>query len=74
VTGLPPTLVISTTGDPATPYDAGVGLANALGGRLLTYEATQHTVFLQGNTCVDDAGTAYLIDGTLPAEGTRCTP
>jgi pimeloyl-ACP methyl ester carboxylesterase len=74
VTGLPPTLVISTTGDPATPYDAGVGLAGALGGRLLTYEATQHTVFLQGNTCVDDAGTAYLIDGALPAEGTRCTP
>lgn len=72
VTGLPPVLVISTTGDPATPYQAGVALAEALGGGLLTFEATQHTVFLQGNDCVDDAGRAYLIEGTLPAEGTRC--
>lgn len=72
LTGLPPTVVISTTGDPATPYEAGIALAKALGGRLLTYEGNQHTVFLQGVKCVDDAATAYLIDGTLPAEGTRC--
>ena len=73
VTGLPPVVVVSTTGDPATPYDAGVALAKALGGRLLTFEGTQHTAFLQGVACVDEAATAYLIDGTLPAEGTRCT-
>jgi pimeloyl-ACP methyl ester carboxylesterase len=73
VQGLPPVLVISTTGDPATPYDAGVGLAKALHGRLLTYEGTRHTAFLQDIHCVDDAGIAYLVDGTLPAEGTRCT-
>ncbi len=73
VPGLAPVLVVSTTGDPATPYEAGVGLAAALGGRLLTYEGTQHTAFLQGIECVDDAGTAYLVDGTLPADGTRCT-
>jgi pimeloyl-ACP methyl ester carboxylesterase len=72
VDGLPPVLVISTTGDPATPYQAGVALAEALGGALLTFEATQHTVFLQGNQCVDGAGVAYLVDGTLPEEGTRC--
>lgn len=72
VPGLPKVLVISTTGDPATPYEAGVALAQGLGGALLTYEATQHTVFLQGNNCVDDAGAAYLTDLTLPAEGTRC--
>jgi pimeloyl-ACP methyl ester carboxylesterase len=74
VPGLPKVLVISTTGDPATPYQAGVALAQGLGGVLLTYEATQHTVFLQDNECVDDAGTAYLTDLTLPAEGTRCRP
>jgi pimeloyl-ACP methyl ester carboxylesterase len=73
VIGLAPVLVISTTGDPATPYQAGVGLAEALGGRLLSYEGTQHTAFLQGIRCVDDAAIAYLVDGTLPAEGTRCT-
>ncbi|MEU6646542.1 alpha/beta hydrolase [Saccharomonospora sp. NPDC046836] len=72
VQGVPPTLVISTTNDPATPYQAGVNLAKALHGRLLTFEGTQHTVFLQGNECVDTAGTDYLVDGTLPADGTRC--
>jgi pimeloyl-ACP methyl ester carboxylesterase len=74
VPGLPKVLVISTTGDPATPYQAGVALAQGLGGALLTYEATQHTAFLQANRCVDDAGAAYLTDLTLPAEGTRCKP
>jgi pimeloyl-ACP methyl ester carboxylesterase len=73
VSGLAPVLVVSTTGDPATPYAAGVALAQALGGRLLTYEGTQHTAFLQGIRCVDDAGTAYLAELTLPPDGTRCT-
>jgi hypothetical protein len=73
ITGLPPVLVISTTKDPATPYDAGVKLAKALGGGLLTFEGTQHTVFLQDNKCVDEAGTRYLIDLQLPPDGTRCS-
>lgn len=72
VAGVPPVLVISTTNDPATPYDAGVNLAQAMKGALLTFEGTQHTVFLQGNSCVDQAGTDYLVNGTLPAEGKRC--
>ncbi len=73
VDGVPPTLVISTTNDPATPYQAGVNLAKAMDGRLLTFEGAQHTAFLSaGNTCVDQAGIAYLVDGTLPPEGTRC--
>nr|WP_228046481.1 alpha/beta hydrolase [Saccharopolyspora sp. HNM0983] len=72
VSGLPPTLVVSTTGDPATPYRAGQELADALGGGLLTYEGTQHTVFLQGNSCVDEAGRDYLIDLELPEPGQRC--
>ncbi|MGW3471341.1 alpha/beta hydrolase [Saccharopolyspora sp. NPDC000995] len=73
VGALPPTLVISTTGDPATPYQAGVRLAKALHGRLLTFEGTQHTVFLQGVSCVDEATTKYLVGLTLPPEGKRCT-
>jgi pimeloyl-ACP methyl ester carboxylesterase len=74
VSGLPPVLVISTTNDPATPYQAGVALAKALRGGLLTYEATQHTVFLQGDACVDKAGATYLIDLKLPKKDTRCKP
>jgi pimeloyl-ACP methyl ester carboxylesterase len=73
VRNLPPTLVISTTGDPATPYQAGVQLADALHARLLTFEGTQHTVFLQGNACVDEAGIEYLVNLQLPSNGTRCT-
>ena len=73
VPNLPPTLVISTTGDPATPYDAGVRLAAALHGGLLTFEGTQHTVFLQGNSCVDEAGIRYLVDLKLPPQGKRCS-
>jgi hypothetical protein len=43
-----------------------------MNGALLTFEGTQHTVFLQGNSCVDDAGSQYLINGTVPPAGKRC--
>jgi TAP-like protein len=72
VAGLPPTVVVSTTGDPATPYQAGVDLAAALGGTLLRVEGDQHGAVLAGSTCVDDAATAYLVDLTVPAPGTTC--
>jgi predicted alpha/beta hydrolase family esterase len=72
VPGLAPVLVVSTTNDPATPYQAGVNLAKALGGSLLTFQGTQHTAFLQGIPCVDKWGTGYLINLTLPPAGTRC--
>ncbi|WP_293307156.1 alpha/beta hydrolase [Mycolicibacterium sp.] len=70
--GLPPVMVISTTGDPATPYRAGVDLAKQLGGALLTFNGTQHTVAFQGQQCVDDFVSAYLIDLKLPPEGATC--
>ncbi len=73
VRGLPAVLVISTTNDPATPYQAGVNLAKGLNGGLLTFVGTQHTAFLQNITCVDRYGTAYLENLTLPPAGTRCT-
>jgi len=72
VTGLPPVLVVSTTGDPASPYQAGVALAKALGGSLLTFDGTQHTVVFQGNACVDGYAEKYLIDLTLPPPDARC--
>ncbi len=70
--GLPPVLVISTTGDPATPYQAGVDLAKQLGGALLTFKGTQHTVAFQGEQCVDDYVAAYLVDLKLPPAGATC--
>jgi len=70
--GLPPVLVVSTTNDPATPYQAGVDLAKQLGGGLLTYQGTQHTVVFQGNSCVDGYATTYLVDLQLKPEGEKC--
>jgi pimeloyl-ACP methyl ester carboxylesterase len=72
VRDLPPLLVISTTGDPATPYQSGVNLAKQLNGSLLTFDGTQHTVALQGNQCVDDIVTRYFVDLTVPPPDARC--
>jgi pimeloyl-ACP methyl ester carboxylesterase len=72
VTGLPRTLVISVTGDPATPYQAGVDLAKAMGGTLLSVTGNQHTAALRGNDCVDGIVTSYLVDLTLPAGDAAC--
>jgi pimeloyl-ACP methyl ester carboxylesterase len=73
VQGLPPTLTVSVTGDPATPYQAGVDLAKALSGSLLSVDGAQHTVALQGNRCVDDIVSAYLVDLRIPPDGARCS-
>ena len=72
VKGLPPILVVSTTNDPATPYKAGVDLAQQLGGTVVTFEGTQHTVVFQGNGCIDDIAARYLVDVTVPPPNTRC--
>jgi pimeloyl-ACP methyl ester carboxylesterase len=70
--GIPQILVISTTGDPATPYKDGVNLAQQLNARLLTVEGTQHTASFSGDSCVDDIVVKYLVDLTLPPPGARC--
>jgi hypothetical protein len=65
-------VVISTTHDPATPYEAGVALAQQLNGSLISYEGTQHTVAFNGEACVDEAVTRYFVDGTVPPRDVRC--
>lgn len=59
-------VVVSTTHDPATPYQAGVDLARQLHAPLITYDGTQHTVTFNGDSCVDDAVVAYFVDRTVP--------
>jgi pimeloyl-ACP methyl ester carboxylesterase len=69
----PPILVVSTTNDPATPYEAGVRVAHRLkSGVLLTYEGDGHTVVGNGVPCVDDIVVKYLIDLDPPKDGTTC--
>jgi hypothetical protein len=76
VRGTAPILVIGTTGDPATPYVGAQALTTRIeGSDLLTFDSTEHTAFGRGiSTCIDDAVTAYLVDGTLPAPGAHCAP
>jgi pimeloyl-ACP methyl ester carboxylesterase len=72
VPGLAPPLIVSTTGDPATPYQAGVELAHDLGGSLLTKVGDEHTATFQNSSCVDAIATRYLVDKTPAPPGATC--
>ena len=71
--GAAPIVVVGTTNDPATPYAWAQSLAEQLSsGVLVTREGEGHTGYNKGNTCVDRAVDAYLIDGTVPQDGLTC--
>lgn len=70
--GAGPIVVIGTTGDPATPFESTVRMAEALeDGRLVVVEADQHTGY-GVNRCVIDLVNEYLIDLVAPENGTEC--
>ncbi len=70
--GSPDILVVGTTNDPATPYVWAEALASQLErGHLVTYEGEGHTAY-GDSECVTRIVDAFLVDGTLPAEGVRC--
>lgn len=72
--GTPPIVVVSTTGDPATPYEAGVRVAERLeNGVLVTNEGDGHTVVADGKACIDDLIVAYLVDDVIPEDATTCS-
>ncbi|WP_055596582.1 alpha/beta hydrolase [Streptomyces hirsutus] len=72
--GAAPIVVVGTTRDPATPYRWAQALADQLASaRLLTYEGDGHTAYGRGSDCIDSAINAYLVDGTPPADGKRCS-
>jgi pimeloyl-ACP methyl ester carboxylesterase len=74
VKGLPQTLIISITGDPSTPYEAGKTLAESLGGTMLTVEGEQHTIAMSGaSPCVTDIFSKYLTELDVPDPEQRCT-
>ena len=69
----PPVLVVGTVGDPATPYEGAVRLAETLGpdATLLTWEGEAHTAYGQTD-CVNRLVDAYLVELAVPHPGTRC--
>lgn len=72
--GAAPIVVVGTTRDPATPYKWAEALAEQLSsGTLLTYEGDGHTAYGRGSDCIDTAINTYLLDGTPPEDGKKCT-
>ncbi|MGX1543765.1 alpha/beta hydrolase [Streptomyces adustus] len=72
--GAPPIVVVGTTRDPATPYRWAQALAAQLSsGRLLTYAGDGHTAYGRGSKCIDSSIDTFLLDGTPPTEGKRCS-
>ncbi|MFI6879500.1 alpha/beta hydrolase [Streptomyces sp. NPDC050400] len=74
--GSAPILVVGNTGDPATPYEGARKMVDALGdgvGVELTYKGQGHGAYDSGNKCVLGAVNGYLLDGTVPKEGTVCS-
>ncbi|MEV0689856.1 alpha/beta hydrolase [Streptomyces sp. NPDC050388] len=72
--GAAPIVVVGTTRDPATPYRWAESLADQLSSaRLLTYEGDGHTAYGRGSDCIDSAINTYLLRGTPPADGKRCS-
>ena len=71
--GLPPIVVVSTTNDPATPYENGVTVADQIPGAVLvTNEGEGHTIVGQGKPCIDEIARDYFVDLTVPEDGTTC--
>ena len=71
--GAPTILVVGNTGDPATPYEWSVELADSLtSGVLYTVEAEGHTAYLS-IPCAESVVNSYLIDLEVPAAGASCS-
>ncbi|MGY4980500.1 alpha/beta hydrolase [Streptomyces sp. 900105755] len=74
--GAAPILLVGNTGDPATPYEGARRMADELGkgvGVELTWKGEGHGAYGSGSDCVDSTVNAYLVDGTVPKDGTVCS-
>ncbi len=71
--GAPPIVVIGTTNDPATPFEWAVALSKQLeSGVLVTHRGEGHTIYAQGDSCIDAAVNAYLLELKAPQAGLSC--
>ena len=71
--GAPAILVVGNTGDPATPYEWSVELADSLtSGVLYMVEAEGHTAYLS-IPCAESVVNSYLVDLQVPAVGASCS-
>lgn len=71
--GAAPILVLGTTRDPATPFEWAEALSTQLdSGVLVERDGDGHTAYNAGNECIDTLVEDYLLDGTVPDDGTAC--
>ena len=70
--GARPIVVIGTTGDPATPYEYAVDMADRLAsGVLITFAGEGHLAYDQ-SPCVQTLVRDYLVRDRVPPNRTRC--
>ncbi|PJJ71133.1 alpha/beta hydrolase family protein [Diaminobutyricimonas aerilata] len=68
-----PILVVGTAGDPATPYESAVSVAEQLESAVLvSYNGTDHIAYDEGDPCVNSVVDAYLLGGAVPDGDPRC--
>jgi pimeloyl-ACP methyl ester carboxylesterase len=71
--GAAPIVVLGTSRDPATPLKWARALSAQLdSGVLVERDGDGHTAYNAGNACIDTLVEDYLLDGTVPADGTSC--
>jgi pimeloyl-ACP methyl ester carboxylesterase len=68
-------LVIGTTGDPATPYEQAVALANEVlqNAQLVTFNGEGHTAYGLDSKCINRTVDDYLIKNVVPSEDPDCS-
>ena len=70
--GAPPILLVSSSGDPATPHEWAVSVDHELAhASLVTWQGDDHVAYYY-SACVRSIDQAYFVNGTLPANGTVC--
>jgi pimeloyl-ACP methyl ester carboxylesterase len=71
---LPPVLVVATTGDPVTPAEGARRTAQSLPSATLTVWQGQEHGALPQSPCIVDLVTRFLMDASIPKQGTLCPP
>ncbi|MGH3721107.1 MAG: alpha/beta hydrolase [Pseudonocardiaceae bacterium] len=71
---LPPVLVVATTGDPVTPAEGARRTAQSLpSATLVSWQGPAHGA-LPRSPCIVDLVTRFLMDASIPRQGTLCPP
>lgn len=71
---LPPVLVVATAGDAVTPAEGARRTAESLPSATLAIWQGQAHGALPGSPCMVDLVTRFLMDASIPRQGTLCPP